>query len=156
MGYRHRATRPCPGRQGGFNGEPLGDKSRLRCRAGNGISRHRLRGQGRCEDWHHPRCSLRPCADAGDQGRRDRPHPSESDHCGRRSRGGTRLAALAEFNASIHRGTRTLKGPAPPTNGRMPHALSDHLVGTGEQYRRDFETFTSVSRRRHRCRAPAT
>jgi polar amino acid transport system substrate-binding protein len=38
MGHRHRATRPCPGRQGGFNGEPLGQKSRLRCRAGTEFS----------------------------------------------------------------------------------------------------------------------
>ena len=28
--------------------------------SGNRISRHRLRGQSRCEDWHYPRCSLRP------------------------------------------------------------------------------------------------
>ena len=31
-----------------FNGQPLGHKSRLRRRAGNRISRYRLRGQGRC------------------------------------------------------------------------------------------------------------
>ena len=43
-----------------LDGEPLGHQSRLRRRARNRISRYRLRGQGRCEDWHHPRCSLRP------------------------------------------------------------------------------------------------
>ena len=74
MGHRHRAARSRPAGQGAFPRRTFGRSvSSMSPRGRHPISPPLTR---RREDWHDPRRSLRPRADAGDQARRDRPYSS--------------------------------------------------------------------------------